>query len=306
MASIRSRFFYFYVRYQLAKSRSSNPTLEQRRANADQAGGRLPMPKNVVAEPVIVQGIEGEWLRPASGKSNGFVLYLHGGAYVFGSIKSHRRMAAHLAVAAEADTFIFNYRLAPEFPFPAALDDALKVYCALLADHPATPIALAGDSAGAGLALALALTLRDRCVRAPAALALLSPWTDLALENASHHVKAVVDPYFPDKSILAKSAASYTAGQDARHPLISPQYADLARLPATLIHVGDRETLLGDACLLHQRMAEQASVATIKIFHGMWHVWQFFSGIFPEADLSIAELGGFIRKHLIGFGSVED
>jgi acetyl esterase/lipase len=306
MTSIRSRLFYYYVKYQLAKSRRSNPTLAQRRANADQSGGRLPMPQNLVTEPIFIQGIEAEWLRPALGKSNGIVLYLHGGGYVFGSIKSHRRIAAHLALAAGSDILIFNYRLAPEFPFPAALDDALKVYCALLADYPVMPIALAGDSAGGGLALALALRLREQRMRAPVALALLSPWTDLSLKNASHNTKAGVDPYFPDKSILTKSAASYAADADLRHPLISPQFADLTHIPPTLIHVGDREALLDDACLLHQLLVAQGNDATLKIFHGMWHVWQLFSGIFPEADLSVAELGGYVRKHFIGPDSVDD
>ena len=300
MASIRSRLAYRYLKFLLARARQLNPTLEQRRSAADKGSPLLSTPKLITVEEIVMHGIEGEWLRPKSVTGPGIILYFHGGAYVFGSIKSHRRLAAHLASAARLPVFIFNYRLAPEFPFPAALEDAVAIYCAQLTDHPNVPIALAGDSAGAGLALAVALTLRDRRIAGPRALALMSPWTNLVLDNPTHITNAAIDPFFPDPSILTSSAASYAAGRDLHHPLISPQFADLSRLPATLIHVGDRETLLDDARQFYQIMQSQSGDVNLKIFPDMWHVWQIFVGLFPEADLSVAELGEFIQRHLNG------
>jgi monoterpene epsilon-lactone hydrolase len=299
MSSFKSRLIYWLLKRRLAQLRALDLPLPQLRALRDQDGRRrFKLPRGIAAEPVLIEGLAGEWLRPAVSPGEGVVLYLHGGAYVQGSVQTHRALAARLALASDAQVLLIDYRLAPEHPFPAALDDALAVYGALQTLHPEQPIALAGDSAGGGLALAAALRIRDLGLCAPAALALLSPWTDLSLSNASHQRNAAVDPYFPSSDALRSAAVAYAAGSDLKHPLISPQFASLAGLPPALIHVGDREALLDDACVLAQRMEASGGDARLEIYPGMWHVWQIFGGRLAEADASLAGLGAFLRLQL--------
>ncbi|MEI7536276.1 MAG: alpha/beta hydrolase fold domain-containing protein, partial [Comamonadaceae bacterium] len=278
-----------------------NLPLPQYRLAREAAALRLfKMPPDVTVQEAQLGGCRGEWLRPEAPQGQGIVLYLHGGAYTGGSCVTHRALAARLASAAKHSIFHPAYRLAPEHPFPAALDDALATYMALSAAHPDVPIAVSGDSAGAGLALALAVHLRDQAATPPAALALMSPWTDLALTNDTHRTKAAVDPFFPSTERLRVAALHYAGEARLRHPLVSPQYAELRNLPATLIHVGTREALLDDSLLLSQRMNAQGSKAEVKVFPGMWHVWQTLHGRMREADQSILELGAFLSGHLRG------
>lgn len=299
MASIRARITYHLLRRKLAQLRALKLPLPELRALGDRNSARLfKMPAGISTEPTTIAGRPGEWLRPAGPPQRGMLLYLHGGAYVQGSVKTTRAMAARLALASGTPTFIVDYRLAPEHPFPAALDDAVAVVAALRQAHPGQPLAIAGDSAGGGLTMATALRLRDAAQPAPAALALLSPWTDLTLGNATHESQAAADPFFPDRSVLRPAAQAYAAGRDLRTPLISPQFADLGGLPPTLIHVGEREVLLDDARLLADRMAAQGTEVELRVFPGMWHVWQAFGGRFREADRSIAALGAFLRQQL--------
>ncbi len=299
MQSIKSRLFYFVVRHRRSQFRKLQLPLAEARALNEQNSDRMfPMPPGVLTEAVRLDGLPGEWLRPVAKGTNAILLYLHGGAYVGGSIRTHRALAAKLALAAGTATFIFDYRLAPEHPFPAAVDDASAIYTALLSAHPGTPIAVVGDSAGGGLAMALALRIRDRGSLAPSALALLSPWTDLTLGNSTHQTKGSVDPYFPDSTALKLSAKAYSSGRDLKTPLISPQFADLNKLPPTLIHVGELEALLDDSRILAQKMSEQGSSVELKVYSGMWHVWQIFAGRFREADQSVREVGEFLRTHL--------
>jgi monoterpene epsilon-lactone hydrolase len=287
------------MRRQLAQSRQANLSIAAIRAGGEESSGKLgKMPKGVETEKTMIQGLKAEWLRPIEPRKSAVLLYLHGGAYVSGSIITHRRLAAKLAVAARTSTLIVEYRLAPEDPFPAAVEDALQCYLALRCGHPDTSIAIAGDSAGGGLALALCLRLRDGGFDSPAALALLSPWTDLTLSNKTHETNAAVDPFFPERSILRGAAAVYAGRYDLKDPGISPQFADLRRLPPTLIHVGSLETLLDDSCVLRERMSADGTPVTLEVYNGMWHVWQAFAGLFPEADRSVAKLGAFVGGHL--------
>ncbi len=304
MQSLRSRLFYHLMRRQLAKSRQVNLSIEAIRAGGEKSSGKLgKLPKDIEVESTTIEGLKAEWLRPSEPRNSALLLYLHGGAYVSGSIVTHRRLAAKLGVAARASTLILDYRLAPENPFPAAVDDALRCYLALRASHPSATIAIAGDSAGGGLAVALCLRLRDGGFEPPAALALLSPWTDLTLGNKTHETRAAVDPFFPDRSILRGAAAVYAGRHSLNDPGISPQFADLSRLPPTLIHVGSLEALLDDALILKERMSEGGTAVELDVFNGMWHVWQAFAGLFPEADQSVAQLGAFVGGHLTKSGT---
>jgi len=296
---LTSRLFYYLVKRQLRKMAASRGSLEQLRAARDKASARMfKVPADVTVSPAQLGRLPGEWLRPQGASAAGVVLYLHGGAYITGSCHTHRGLAGHLARAAASDCFLLDYRLAPEHPFPAAVDDALAAYLALQAAQPARPVALAGDSAGGGLALALALRLRDAGHTAPAAMALLSPWTDLALSLPTHVSKAAVDPFFPDTSTLSAAAQMYAAQTPLTHPLVSPHYASLHGLPPTLIHVGEHEALLGDAQALAATMRAAGTPVQLQEFAGMWHVWQIFAGRFAEANTSIQSLGAFLRAAL--------
>lgn len=299
MQSLKSRIYYHLTRRALAKSRRLKLPIPQGRLVREEQSLRLyRQPAGLSIEPCTVAGVAAEWLRPGHSDGAGAILYLHGGAYVFGSTITHRGIASGLAMASGQRVLVINYRLAPEHPFPAALDDACAVYRALLHAHPAQALAVAGDSAGGGLALALALRARDEGLPVPAALALMSPWTDLTLGNPTHASKAQVDPYFPNSDLLRGAAQAYAASTPLTHPWVSPQFANLSKLPATLIHVGEHEALLDDSLLLAQNMAAQGSAATLRVYPGMWHVWQLLLGRMREADASVTALGEFLRDRL--------
>ena len=299
MQSIKSRVFYHLVKYQLSKlARLSLPLPEYRLAREAAASRIFKMPSGISVEACSISYCEGEWLRRTEGTSKGIVLYLHGGAYTGGSCITHRALAATIAKMTKANVFNLGYRLAPEHPFPAALEDAVRTYQAISNKHPQTPIAICGDSAGAGLALATAIELRDQQVNKPVCLALMSPWTDLALTNETHRTKAAVDPYFPTTERLT-NARHYAGDTELTHPLISPQYATVHDLPPTLIHVGSLEALLQDSLTIAANMTAQGSNATVKIFPGMWHVWQTLHSRIKEADQSLEELAEFMQTHFV-------
>ena len=297
MPSLKSRFFYYAVKHQLRKIALRGGSLEQVRAARDKSSKRMfPAPPGVSVQPAQLGGCPGEWLRPTGAAANTVLLYLHGGAYITGSCHTHRGLAGHLAQSAGLDCFLLDYRLAPEHPFPAAVEDAQAAYLALHNQDPARTIVLAGDSAGGGLALALALRLRDAGHAAPGAMALLSPWTDLTLSLPTHQSKAAKDPFFPDSTTLSMAAQLYAASSDLTQPLVSPHFAALHGLPPTLIHVGEHEALLGDAQALAAKLQAAGTSVQLQEFQGMWHVWQIFAGRFAEADASVKQLGAFLRS----------
>ena len=296
MQSLKSRFFYYVIKRKLAQMRALDLPLPQARAMGEKNAPKMfKMPLGVSTEQVEIRGLRGLWLRPDAQRTHGIVLYLHGGAYVQGSINTSRALAARLALASQTSTLSLEYRLAPEHPYPAAVNDAFDVYCELLKSYPGRPIAITGDSAGGGLSVALALRIRDAGLVPPVALALLSPWTDLTLGNATHTSMAKVDPFFTSTELLSKAALAYTQGQDLKIPFISPQFASFENFPPTLIHVGELEALLDDSRVLAQKMTADGVTVDLKIYPGMWHVWQVFGGLFREADHSIGALGSFIN-----------
>jgi len=297
MQSLKSRIFYYFVKQRLAKiARKGNSIPEMRKLRDEEAPRLFSLPAGIQSTAAEIGGCSGEWLTPSVVQGPARLLYLHGGAYVLGSVKTHRSLAAHLATAAMTPVFIVDYRLAPENPFPAALDDAVAVYKAMVNLDTTSRVAIAGDSAGGGLALALALRLRNINYQAPSALALMSPWTDLTLSSETHKTHPQVDPFFPNQDFLRTSAAHYASGQSLKNELISPLFADLGNLPPTIIHVGEKEVLLDDALELARKMSDAKTPVLCKVFPGMWHVWQIFAGRFREADESVAELGRFIRS----------
>lgn len=298
MTSAKARHYSQLLHRQMQRLRDQRPSLDaERRAQEDFARMTLRVPDSVQVEPATLGGRPGVWLLPAKLRSFGYVLFLHGGAYQTGSTVTHQTLAAHLALAAGHRLWLPDYRLAPEHPFPAALDDALAAYQALY-ERAEGPIALAGDSAGGGLALATALRLRDQ-QRPVAALALLSPWTDLTLSGESHRSRADVDPFFPTPDGLALAAQRYAGETDRAHPLVSPLFADLKGLPPLCVHVGDHETLLDDSRNLVQKAQAEGVAAQLKVWPELWHVWQSYAGRLEEADQSLTELGDFLRQQLL-------
>jgi epsilon-lactone hydrolase len=245
--------------------------------------------------------LRGEWLERADhlapGASARTILYFHGGGYYFCSPQSHRPLVFELAARAGARTFSLDYRLAPEHPFPAALDDALAAYRRLCADGtPADSIVLAGDSAGGGLALATLVALRDAGDPLPACALLFSPWTDLAATGGTLVTNDGVDPMFCGVAI-GRAARFYAGDTSPSHPYMSPVYADLTGLPPLFIQAGSTEVLLDDA----RRVAENARAARVAVDFEVWpkmpHVWQLFAPFVPEARQALERAAVFARRH---------
>jgi monoterpene epsilon-lactone hydrolase len=222
-------------------------------------------------------------------------MFLHGGAYISGSIASHRHVMAELGRHAGARTLALGYRLAPEHAFPAALDDALAGYRFLLSSgYDAARITLAGESAGGGLAIATLLSLRDAGVTLPGSVWCSSPWVDLEMTGATMTSKAAVDPLI-QKPYLIETAAAYLRGTDPRSPLVSPIHADLHGLPRMLIQVGSAETLLSDSIRLAAVAGEADVDVTLQVWPGMIHAWHLFYPQLAEGRRALAAVGAFIR-----------
>jgi acetyl esterase/lipase len=256
---------------------------------------QVPAAKGVRYEPADVGGIPGWWCRPESASADAAILYLHGGAYIVGTASAFRNFAGQIAARAGAPAFVPDYRLAPENPFPAAIDDAQAAYQGLEA-MGIDNIALMGDSAGGGLALAL-LQIASKSVRSRAVCAvLLSPLTDLAVTGASIHNRAHADPLLtPD--MAAEIVPLYLNGHDPRDPRASPLYGDFAGLPPVLVHVGEDEILLDDSRRCAENMEAAGSEVELHIWEGMIHV--FPSIAFLRASRSALDhVGTYLRLTL--------
>ncbi len=230
--------------------------------------------------------------RIAAPAARGRLLYIHGGAFVLGSIRTHRSLAAAFAQASGMAVYAVEYRLAPEHPYPAALDDILSVWRAIAGT--AEPVAWLGDSAGAGLALAAIIAARDEGLALPAALVLLSPWVDLTCAGDSHATKAA-DEIMLTTEGLALDADRYCGSLPAADPRVSPLFADLSGLPRTLIQVGDDEILRDDATRLYERMTAAGGTVTLETWEAMVHAWHAFRAMLPEAGDAIRRAGAFAK-----------
>jgi acetyl esterase/lipase len=245
--------------------------------------------------------LHGEWIEPVArddAARRRCILYLHGGAYVAMSARTHRSLTSRLAVGSAASLFALDYRLAPEHPFPAAIEDALATYRALIAGGtPASRIVVAGDSAGGGLALALLLAAREAGDPLPAAAVLFSPWTDLAATGQS-----IIDNDAADALIhgswIAPEARHYLGDAPACHPLASPVYAELAGLPPLLLQVSDSEVLLDDSRRVHEKAKLSGVDTTLHIWPGLPHGWQVFAPVLPEGRAALRDAAAFIRAKL--------
>lgn len=275
-----------------------DPSLEETRAILENTAKLFTVPENVDVRPIDAGGVAAEWLLPADATANASLLYLHGGGYALGSIESHRHMAAQIAEAAGVRTLIIEYRLAPEHPFPAGLEDAVTAYHWLRAEGTApSDIVISGDSAGGGLTMATLLSLKKEGAAMPAGAALISPWVDLEGTGESMKTKGAQDPIIRAQG-LAAFTKYYVGGHDPQAPLASPLYGDLAGLPPLLIHVGSAEVLLDDSTRLAKKATEAGVEVELDVWEEMIHVWHYYAERIPEGRDAIAKIADFIKQRL--------
>jgi epsilon-lactone hydrolase len=280
----------------LAKPRPDE--LSERRKRLDDLGAMYKIATGVRIESVDANGVRAEWSSTPDADPACVILFLHGGGYVSGSVESHRPLATEIGRVCGARTLALAYRLAPEYPFPAAIEDALAGYRFLLSRGiEPRHIAVAGDSAGGGLTVALMVSARDGGLPQPACGWCISPWVDLECLGGSMTSKAGVDPLI-QKPYLQELAAAYLNGADPLSALAAPMYADLKGLAPLLIQVGSAETLLDDAV----RLANVAGIAdvpvTLEIWPDMIHAWPLFHQQLAAGRHAIASAGAFIRSKM--------
>ena len=295
MASVRSKLISGVARKTMKNKLGASGSVEKERANLDKMSGL--MGRRKPGQKASLGGVPGEWQLPETGESGKVLLYLHGGGYALGSPASHRNMVGMIADAAHCRAFIADYRLGPEHPFPAAVEDGVAAYKALLDEgNEASKIFIAGDSAGGGLTAATLVSARDQGLPMPAAGICISPWVDLTLSGDSMTSKAEADPMLKPET-LGWMGGLYLNGQDAKAPLASPIFADLKGLPPLLVQVGSEEILYDDA-VTFDKVAREAGVETeLEVWDGMMHVWHLMAGVLPEGKQAINRIGAFIAGH---------
>lgn len=305
MSSIQSRLFNFALRHShllhfrlKTKSWDFTTSIPRFREECEKMADILgKVPNGIQVQPVTAVGLPAEWIQPAGTETEEVLFYIHGGAFVSGSCRDHRMHVAKFVEGTGIRAFLFEYRLAPEHPYPAALDDSVAAYQWLLSQGVSpNQIVVAGESAGGGLTLSLLLALRDQGIPLPAAAVSLSPLTDFKFTGESHRTKAGVCLSPPGMNAVCSQY--YVGNQDPGHPWISPLYGELHGLPPLIIYTGDDETLRDDST----RFAEKAKAAgvqvTLKIEEGMIHCYPLLPPFIPEARQAMQEICLFIKKHL--------
>ena len=283
--------------------RSANPvtggSVLEMRAGMEAGSAATPVPEDVTFTAVDAGGVPAEWNDAAGVRQDHVLVYFHGGGYCLGSLNTHRGHTARISQLANLRVLSVDYRLAPENPHPAAVEDAVAAYQFVL-DRGVAPahIALAGDSAGGGLTLAALLAIRDRGLPLPACGVGISAWTDMTASGDSIKTKADEDPMLGDITGLQMMVDAYVGDGDKKAPLASPLFADLAGLPPLLLQVGTAEVLLDDSTRLAER-AEAAGIdVTLKVWQDMFHVWHAFAEMLPEGMEATQELADYVNANL--------
>jgi monoterpene epsilon-lactone hydrolase len=277
------------------------PTVEEQRAGYEAMA--FSVPDQTTVTPVDASGVPCEWIVADGADPDVRLEYLHGGGYVIGNLNTHRHLSAAISHAAGCAVLAVDYRLAPEQPYPAAVEDGLTAYRFMRENGPNGPAAatstfISGDSAGGGLTLVTMLAARAAGVPLPDAAIPLSAWTDLAFTGESLETRMGIDPLITDIETVATMANAYLDGADPKDPLVSPLYADLSGLPPLLMQVGDAEVLLSDTT----RVVEKARAAGVEVTEEVWpemfHVFQHYCQAFPEGQESVDRIGAFVQTHV--------
>ncbi len=302
--SLQATLTKILIRYAMAAFAARKPSIEDWRAMFEGLSRYVKLPSDVRTEPVSAAGVPAEWITTPGIQDHRVHLHLHGGAYYLGSIRTHRDLASHIGRAAGMRSLVIDYRLAPEHPFPAALEDTINTYRWLLeGGYQPENIILSGDSAGGGLVLSAMVVLRDGSEPLPAGAVCISPWTDLALTGDSFKTKAKSD-LINKPSFLEFSGPLYAGEHDLKNPLVSPLYADLHGLPPILVQVGSEEVLLDDSTRLAERAHAAGVDLTLEVWDGMVHVFQLSARFMPEARQAVKKIGKFMREQ-VGSASKE-
>lgn len=297
--SLQAIVIRFYLRHWFKRRLDPRAPVSALRANVADLARRMPgAPPDVIITPADVGGVKGEWVAAPSADPRRVILYLHGGGYVSGTAASIRDLTWRLSEAARCRVLALDYRLAPEHPFPAAIEDVAAAYRALLQEGfaPAS-IAFAGDSAGGGLVYGSLVKLRDDGAPMPAAACSFSACTDLALTGDTLRTNHEADPMVLAEG-LQPVAEWYLGPLPATTPYASPIYADLRGLPPALLQVGSTEVLLDDSRRMAERLEAAGVRADLRIWPDMPHVWQGCGSFLPEARAALAEAGQFLDRHV--------
>jgi monoterpene epsilon-lactone hydrolase len=296
-----SKKYYKFIEAVRAQPQRADLTLSEEREDYEKLCIQLDSKVDAVPESVNADGVPAEWSTPPGANTGHVILYMHGGGYQMGSPLTHRVIVARMARAASARALSIDYRLAPEHPFPAALEDAIAAYKWLRRQGiDANRIAFAGDSAGGGLAIATMVAVRYSGDPLPAAAVCMSPGTDFAMEGESIHRCADLDPFVQRKDLVAYGQRYLGPDRDLKTPLASPLYADLHGLPPILIMVGSWEVLLDDSTRFADRARKAGVDVDLQVWEEMVHGWPSFAPLFPEAEQAIQVMGEYIRRRTGG------
>jgi epsilon-lactone hydrolase len=302
--SFKARFFITLARnrhllkFQQKEHWDFNTSVQKFRDECEAGAKKMGnIPEGIEVMPLTFAGLPAEWITPKGAKRDRVIFHIHGGGYIAGSCSDHRNYVAKLAEGTGFPVLLFEYRLAPEHPFPAGFDDTMAAYAELLAQGTdPRHVVFTGDSAGAGMCLAALLAIRDRGLPLPAAAAVVSPWTDLKLTGASYRTKAQVclSPLG-----MSEVCSKYYAGEnDPALPYISPLYGDLHGLPPLLLFAGGDETLRDDSIAFAAKARSAGVDVTLRIGEGMTHCYPFYAPLFFEATQAMGELCAFIKKKI--------
>ncbi len=309
MSSMQSQLIYqvmrnrHLLRFQLKREtwdwNTSIARFRQECEDGAKKTGKLPDGIEVfpVEIPGLPDGLSAEWILPSQAVKDRIIFYIHGGGYVSGSCSDHRAMVAKIVKCSQVGALLFDYRLAPENSYPAALDDTLTAYQWLLGQEVSSArIVIVGNSAGGGLALSALLALRDRGIPLPAAAIAISPITDLKLTGQSHRTRESVCVSPPGMAVVCSKY--YAGDSDPALPYMSPLYGDLTGLPPLLISVGDYDTLLDDSTRFAAKATDAGANVTLRVGEKMVHCYPLMAPLFPEASQALIEICDFIRAHL--------
>ncbi len=297
MVSFRAKFFMRIMKIMSLK-KEGILDIEKHRKELENNVFLFKKPRKMKVRSLEINGISAEWLYQKDQIEDRAILYLHGGSYHAGSLKTHRDLAARIGKVSSSPVLSIDYRLAPENPFPAALEDAVSAYIWLI-EHKnikSSKIAIAGDSAGGGLTFATLLKLRDEERTLPACAIGLSPWTDLALTGDSIKTKADVDIMLTENE-GEQSAELYLKDLDRKHPLAPPLYANLKGLPPLLIQTGTAEIILDDSTRFAEKAEKDGVKVILDLWPGMFHVFQIFGNLMPESKKALEKIGDFIKEN---------